>query len=97
VKAIRDPERAEISHLLAASPFGGRRVLEIGCGTGYLTERYAHLARSVAGIDPDTNSLRQAGDNLPDAIKNVSYLQASAINIPFPLQTFDIVLFASSL
>jgi ubiquinone/menaquinone biosynthesis C-methylase UbiE len=60
MKAIRDPEGAELRHLEAACPLDGKDVLEIGCGAGWLTWQYAALPRHVVGIDPDADSLAQA-------------------------------------
>jgi ubiquinone/menaquinone biosynthesis C-methylase UbiE len=97
MKAIRDPERNEINHLLAGSPFEGKRVLEIGCGDGYVTRGYACLAHQAVGIDLDPASLRKAqGERTKDG-GNTSFLQASAEALPFPPSCFDTVLFASSL
>lgn len=50
----RDPERRELLAFEAMAPdLSGRRVLEVGCGDGRLTRRYAHRAGEVLAIDPD--------------------------------------------
>ena len=49
---LHDPERHEIDALLALLP-SQPDVVEIGCGDGRLTLRYADRARSVIAIDPD--------------------------------------------
>jgi len=49
---LHDPERHEIDALLtlfSAQP----DVVEIGCGDGRLTLRYADRARSIIAMDPD--------------------------------------------
>jgi 2-polyprenyl-3-methyl-5-hydroxy-6-metoxy-1,4-benzoquinol methylase len=49
-----DPEGEEIAALAAFVPtLDGARVVEIGCGDGRLTRRYARRAASVLAIDPD--------------------------------------------
>jgi ubiquinone/menaquinone biosynthesis C-methylase UbiE len=97
MKAIRDPERNEINHLLAACTFEGKQVLEIGCGDSYVTRGYAHLVSQAVGIDLDLNSLRKAQGERPKDGGNASFLQASGEALPFPPGCFDTVLFASSL
>lgn len=46
-----------------AGDITGKRVLEIGCGDGRLTWRYAHQAASVVGIDPDPEKIERALQN----------------------------------
>ena len=96
MEALRDPEGVELSHLVAACPLPGNRMLEIGCGAGRLTWQYAGLTGQVVGIDPDAFELRQAKDDRPVSIVNVSILQAVCEALPFSNQTFEVVLFASS-
>jgi len=49
-----DPEGHETAALDQLLPdLRGRRVLEVGCGEGRLTCRYADRAGSVLAIDPD--------------------------------------------
>jgi 2-polyprenyl-3-methyl-5-hydroxy-6-metoxy-1,4-benzoquinol methylase len=38
--------------------FNGQRVLEIGCGSGRLTWRYADQAAHVVGIDSDSTVMQ---------------------------------------
>ncbi len=46
---VIDPERAVTA---LCGNLDGARVIEIGCGDGRLTFRYAAAARSVLAIDP---------------------------------------------
>ena len=46
-----DPENNETHALLDMVNFSGKHVLEIGCGDGRLTWRYADKASSVIAID----------------------------------------------
>ncbi len=46
-------------------PYLGRRILEIGCGDGRLTWRYARQAGQVVAIDPDPDEIDLALQNLP--------------------------------
>jgi ubiquinone/menaquinone biosynthesis C-methylase UbiE len=97
MKALSDPEGAELSHLIAACQLPGKHVLEIGCGSGKFTWKYAGLPRQVLGIDPSISKLYQANDDRSASLSNVSFLPAVGEALPILSQTFDIVLFASSL
>jgi 16S rRNA A1518/A1519 N6-dimethyltransferase RsmA/KsgA/DIM1 with predicted DNA glycosylase/AP lyase activity len=49
-----DPEEHELRALLARLPsIAASRIVEIGCGDGRLTRRYASRVGSVLAIDPD--------------------------------------------
>jgi ubiquinone/menaquinone biosynthesis C-methylase UbiE len=94
----KDPEGIEIIKLNNIADFSGRHVLEIGCGDGRLTSRYAPLAARVTAIDPDAAALLAASSNLPANLKRMaSFIRASAIDLPFPVQKFDLALFSWSL
>ncbi len=97
MKALPDPEGAELSHLMAACQPSAKAILEIGCGAGKLTWQYAGLPRQVAGIDPAISTLRQAQLAGPASPVQVSFLLAMGEALPFRSQVFDVALFASSL
>jgi ubiquinone/menaquinone biosynthesis C-methylase UbiE len=63
-----DPENNEPRALFELASFGGQRVLEIGCGDGRLTWRYAERAAHVTAIDPFAEGIRQAKENLPPGL-----------------------------
>ena len=61
-----DPEGHEVAALFSTpASFTSRRVLEIGCGTGRLTRRYAHVAGPIIAIDPDADKIAQLIRALP--------------------------------
>lgn len=94
----KDPEKTESKFLHRLVNFAGKNVLEVGSGEGRLTWRYAGSARQVMGIDPDPDSLRVAYyDMPPDLRKTTTFCCASALNLPFPHERFDIALLAWSL
>lgn len=96
--ALKDPEGNEIKYLHQFADFAGKRVLEIGCGEGRLTWRYASASSLTVGLDPDRNALRLARINRPsDLAKRVHFVNAHAEHIPFRKETFDIAVLAWSL
>lgn len=94
----KDPERTEIDRLEIENAFHDQRVLEIGCGDGRLTWRYAPIAGRVTGIDPDMDALRSAAGACPLALqKTISFIRANSIVLPFKKANFDISILAWSL
>lgn len=92
-----DPEGVEPKYLKQFAGFEGRRVLEVGCGDGRLTWRYAYQARSVAGIDLHADDLRVALIERPaDLAGTVHFARADALRLPFSSQSLDLALFAWS-
>ncbi len=74
-----DPERNEIDALLdLAGDFEGKRVLEIGAGYGRLTWRYAENAGKVVAIDPNSERIARAKENIPEELRgHVSILETT--------------------
>lgn len=97
MKALRDLERVEFNHLVAACHLPGKKILEIGCGKGVFTWQYAGLAWHVVGIDPAATELLQAKKDAPATTANVAFIRARGEAMPFSDGSFDMALFASSL
>lgn len=94
----KDIEGNETKRLREYADLAGERVLEIGCGEGRLTWRYASASLSTIGLDPDRNALRVALADRPYTLaKKVCFSNAKSEQLPFPSGTFDIVLLAWSL
>jgi ubiquinone/menaquinone biosynthesis C-methylase UbiE len=98
VKPQKDPENREGKTLSRFADFKNAHVLEVGCGEGRLTWKYARGAKFIAGIDPDHDALRvaQADGRMKD-IQNAQFTNASGNHIPFSKETFDIAILAWSL
>jgi 16S rRNA A1518/A1519 N6-dimethyltransferase RsmA/KsgA/DIM1 with predicted DNA glycosylase/AP lyase activity len=91
---VEDPEEHELAALRAvAASFASRRVLEIGCGDGRLTRRYAREAASVVAIDPDADAIAELRRELPGVDARAIGVEGLSI----PDRSVDVVLFAWSL
>ncbi|MBS43692.1 MAG: SAM-dependent methyltransferase [Nocardioides sp.] len=68
------------------------QVLELGAGTGLLTQQLVALGHSVLAVDPDERMLTHLRHRLPD----VTAEAGSAEDIPAPARSFDVVVVASA-
>jgi ubiquinone/menaquinone biosynthesis C-methylase UbiE len=94
----KDPEGIEKKALHKFADLSNKHILEIGCGEGRLTWKYASVSSLTAGFDPDHDALRVARADSPVALRgHVHFTQASANQIPFAKETFDIAVLAWSL
>ena len=66
-----------------------RRVLEIGCGSGYGASFLAKSAASVVALDVDPTVIDEARNKY--ASSNLIYQQGSGLEIPYPDASFDVV------
>jgi ubiquinone/menaquinone biosynthesis C-methylase UbiE len=95
--ADKDPEKNELAHLRRYADFSRKRVLEIGCGDGRLTWRYARGAHRVVGIDLERDDLRVASIERPSDLERlVSFAQANSIRMPFRNDAFDMAVLSWS-
>ena len=89
---IGDTEYRLLKRLLAAA--GGNTLLDVGCGTGYFSRRFASDGLSVTGIDPSPALVsfaraQRTGDE--------TYLVGDARRLPFPDGSFDVCASVTSL
>lgn len=78
----------------------GRHILEVGCGLGGLCLRFAAQGAVVTGVDFSESALRSASRLVPKPEPerpNVRYVMADAKRLPFPDQSFDVVICAETL
>lgn len=84
--------------LQAIGNLDGARVIEIGCGEGRLTFRYAAAARSVLAIDSSASAIATARDALPaDLAERVRFEVGTALELDYPAASFDVGLLSHSL
>lgn len=67
---LSDPENNEVQALFNFANFSGKDVLEVGCGDGRMTWRYAEAASHVTAIDPFDQSIKRAEANFPDNLRD---------------------------
>ncbi|HEV2461547.1 MAG TPA: class I SAM-dependent methyltransferase [Ktedonobacterales bacterium] len=98
---LRDPEQAETGVIHELINFIGADVLEVGCGDGRLTWRYAERTRSVLALDPDADAVEQARAGLaelPERLRHkVAFQVADITSADLPSEAFDVVVLAWSL
>src|SRR2546427_10822780 len=58
--------------------FGGKRVLDVGCGGGILAETLAAEGATVTGIDPSEKSLAAARDHARRSGLTIDYRRGTA-------------------
>lgn len=99
--AIRQDEQGtEIRHLLElVEDFAGKSVLEVGCGAGRLTWRYAGSAARVVGIDHNADEIARAAAEVPPALQDrVEFLARSVLDYePVGEVPFDLAILSWSL
>ena len=66
-----DPEHNETRALFDLVGFRGQHVLEIGCGDGRLTWRYANRTAYVTAIDPNEDRIKRAKQNTPPELEGL--------------------------
>jgi 2-polyprenyl-6-hydroxyphenyl methylase/3-demethylubiquinone-9 3-methyltransferase len=71
--------------------FAGRtlRILDAGCGGGFLSNYLATQGHTVTGLDFASDALKVA--RLHDATGRVEYIEGDAYRLPFPDGSFDAV------
>jgi ubiquinone/menaquinone biosynthesis C-methylase UbiE len=94
----RDPEAIETAYLHKMADLGDVHVLEVGCGDGRLTWRYAGTTRQVIGIDSNREHLVVARRSCSATLgTRVAFTQATALALPFRAKLFDGAILAWSL
>ncbi len=87
------PDYAEAAVRWALEPAPGRRVLDLGAGTGKLTATLVALGAQVVAVEPDLAMLRE----LRGALPAVNALTGSAEAIPLPDASVDAIVAGNAL
>jgi 2-polyprenyl-6-hydroxyphenyl methylase/3-demethylubiquinone-9 3-methyltransferase len=65
------------------------RILDVGCGAGFLANHLGALGHDVTGLDLSDDALAVAARH--DLRHTVRYQRGDALNLPFPNASFDVV------
>lgn len=84
--AIRNPWILETIQRRFSGPC---KVLDVGCGAGFLTHPLSLAGHAVTGVDLSPSTLQAARSS--DSTDRVEYLEAAAESLPFENETFDVV------
>ncbi len=85
--AALDPGGLLLDAMRKAAPWGGRTLVDLGCGSGFWLPRYVPEAAEVIGVEPDERLLPAARTR--DPLTRV--LHGSAEHIPLPDASADVV------
>jgi 2-polyprenyl-6-hydroxyphenyl methylase / 3-demethylubiquinone-9 3-methyltransferase len=72
-KALHDINGLRVGYINARAPLAGKKVLDVGCGGGILSEALAALGASVTGIDAAEEPLSVARLHLKESGLEVDY------------------------
>lgn len=89
-------EKAKRIIILLHKHFGIKKiknleVLDVGASTGIIDNYLVPYFKSVVGIDIDKNAIKMAKEKFSN-VKNLSFINADCLNLPFKDQSFDIIL-----
>ena len=95
---LPDPEDTETKALHDYVDFSDKRVLEIGCGDGRLTWRYADRAAHIVAIDPKAEDIEIAIEECPAELRDkIEFRAARLEELDLPAEKFDLALLSWSL
>ena len=93
-----DPEQAETRAIHSLVDFTGMDVLEVGCGDGRLTWRFAEEARAVLALDPEVSAIETAQASCPaHLLQKVTFQTADITTVELAPAAYDVVMLSWSL
>ncbi len=87
-----EEENASELHMLTShsQQFRGKRILDLGCGTGRLMRTFVSSADAAVGVDLSEASLRQCAQRLAPG-STIGLIWANAVDVRFAKEAFDVV------
>lgn len=93
-----DPEGTEIDVIHELVDFSGKKVLEVGCGDGRMTRRYADRAALVLALDSNADKIERAIDSTPEPVRSkVRFRVADIADAELTPQAFEVAILSHSL
>jgi ubiquinone/menaquinone biosynthesis C-methylase UbiE len=89
----RDVDLLEIKQINSVADFSGKRVLEVGCGDGRISNHLSSSALEYVAIDPDLKNR----DVMQNASGNIRFEMGYGEKLKYLANHFDLMLFALSL
>ena len=77
MKALHDINPVRLAYISDNAALDGRRVLDVGCGGGILTEALARLGATVRGLDAGAAVIRVAAEHARENGLEIEYTAAS--------------------
>jgi len=85
-----DPDGYVLAAMRRLAPWDGRRLLDLGCGTGFWLPGYARDAARVIGVEPDPALRERAAGRIRD-VPGAEVRPGSAEHLPLPDRAVDVV------
>ena len=82
-KWIAEQEFSVLTKLFALKQ--GQSLLDVGCGTGYFTQRFHQVGLQVTGLDADEAMIDFANEKHSE----IDFISGSAMELPYTDNTFD--------
>jgi ubiquinone/menaquinone biosynthesis C-methylase UbiE len=95
-----DPEGNEIGVIHELVDFSNKTVLEVGCGNGRMTWRYAEQTASVLALDTNEERIEHAIRDTPEAFRSKVHFIVADITDPeleLPQDAFEVAILSHSL
>ncbi len=86
-------EKRAVAHLLPKNTYG-KRLLDVGCGTGHWSEFFSEQGFTVTGVDISRKMINIAYEK---SIRDSSLIIADAHNLPFQNGCFDVAVAITTL
>jgi 2-polyprenyl-3-methyl-5-hydroxy-6-metoxy-1,4-benzoquinol methylase len=93
-----DPEGTEITVIHELVDFSGADVLEVGCGDGRLTWRYAEEAATVLAMDMNGEKIERARAATPASLRSKTrFMVADIADVELSPDAYDVAILSHSL
>ena len=92
---VQPPRRKHTEVLTSQLDIAGKRLADVGCGSGSLSHALARKGAKVIGLDISEAALRQARQAVPESTADFAAALGQAL--PLPDQSIDIMIYFNAL